>query len=167
MIYEHGKISLPQSLNLNVRFLIYFLFFIFFFWYSKYLLLCTKPPSSVQTARGNFLNFSSQLEETLMMRLITKEKYVLRFDFFHMISQSLNLSLFAIYKLIKRPLPPKRHEDRLKMRLITEEKYVLLFDFFDMISQSLIFEPFAIYKLIMRPLLFKRHGVISWIFPQN
>ena len=29
--------------------------------------------------------------------------------FFDMISQSLNLSLFATYKLIKRPLPSKRH----------------------------------------------------------
>ena len=56
-----------------------------------------------------------------------------------MISQSLNLSLFAIYKLIKRPLPSKRHgefsecssglEETLMMRLITKEKYVLRFDF--------------------------------------
>ena len=28
-----------------------------------------------------FLNFSSGLEETLVMRMIAKEKYVLRFDF--------------------------------------------------------------------------------------
>ena len=40
-----------------------------------------KAPSPVQTTRGNFLNFSSGLEETLVMRLIAKEKYVLRFDF--------------------------------------------------------------------------------------
>ena len=67
---------IPQILNLNVCFLTKL-----FFGYSKLFLLCTKPPSSVQTARGNSLNFSSRLEETLMMRLITKEKYVLRFDF--------------------------------------------------------------------------------------
>ena len=42
-----------------------------------------------------------------MMRLITKEKYVVR-RCFDMIPQCLNLSVFATYKLIKRPLPSKR-----------------------------------------------------------
>ena len=40
-----------------------------------------KAPSSIQATGGNFLNFSSKLDETLMMRLTTKEKYVLQFDF--------------------------------------------------------------------------------------
>ena len=63
------------------------------------------------------------------------------FSSFDMISQSLNLSLFATYKLIKRPLPSKRHgemyyffsselDKTLMMRLITEEKNVLPFVFF-------------------------------------
>ena len=79
----------------------------YFFGHSKFLLLCTKPPSSLQTARGNFLNFSSGLEETLMMRL----KICSMIRFFDMISQSLILNLFATYKLIKRPLPSKWHRE--------------------------------------------------------
>ena len=126
---------ITQNLNLNVRFLI-----MLFFGHSKFLLLCTKPASLVQTAWGNFLNFSSGLEETLMMRFITKEKKGSTIRFSDMISQSLNLSLFATYNLIKRPLPSKRHgenflnfssglEEALVMRFITKEKYFLRFDF--------------------------------------
>ena len=68
---------IPQNWNLNFSFLIMLLFLDI----PNFLLLCTKPPSPVQTARVNFLKISSRLEETLMMRLITKEKYVLLFDF--------------------------------------------------------------------------------------
>ena len=90
---------------LNVRFLIK----LFFGYIRHFCYYAWNRPSPVETARGNFLNFSSGLEETLAMRLITKEKYVLRFDFFDMISQSLDLGLFTIYKLIKHPVPSKRH----------------------------------------------------------
>ena len=38
-----------------------------------------------------------------------KRKISSKIQFFDMISQSVNMSLFAIYKLIKRPLPSKRH----------------------------------------------------------
>ena len=74
----------------------------YFFGHSKFLLLCTKPPSPVQTAQGNFLNFSSGLEETLMMRLITKEKYVLRFDF---LIKSLKVWIWAFLQPISYGKP--------------------------------------------------------------
>ena len=87
--------------------------FVIFLDIRIFLLLCTKPPSSVQTVRGYFLIFSSGLEETLLMKLITKKKIkkkiCSRIRFFDMISQILNSSLFAIFKLIERPLPSKRH----------------------------------------------------------
>ena len=67
---------ITQSLNLNVRFLI-----MLFFWTFEIFAIMHETTLSRQTARGNFLNFSSRLEETLLMRLITKEKYVLRFNF--------------------------------------------------------------------------------------
>ena len=123
----------------------------YFFGHSIFLLLCTKPTSPVQTTWGNFLNFSSGLEETLMMRLITKEKYVLRFDF---LIWSLKIwiwmSVFwlcyffghSIFLLLcTKPTSPVKTtwgnflnfssglEETLMMRLITKEKYVLRFDF--------------------------------------
>ena len=147
-----------------------------FFGFSKFLLLCMKPPSSVQTELGNFLNFSPELEETLALRLIKKN--MLYHLIFHMISKSLNLSLFAIYKLIKHPLPSKRHggnflnfsselEDTLNDEIDHKRKICPSIWFFDLIPQSLNLSLFAIYKLINRPLPSKRHGEISWIFPQS
>ena len=140
---------ISQNLNLNVRFLI-----MLFIWTFEILLLCTKPPSPVQTERGNFLNFSSGLEETLMMRLITKEKYVLRFDF---LIWSLKIWIwmyvfwlcyfFGHSKFLqlctKPPSPVQTAQGKFPefflwvrgdpndqmMRLITKEKYVLRFDF--------------------------------------
>ena len=67
---------ITQILNLNVRFLI-----VLFFWTFKIFVIMHETTLSRPNGTGNFLNFSSGLEETLMMRLIAKEKYVLRFDF--------------------------------------------------------------------------------------
>ena len=66
---------------------------------------------------------------------------------FDMISQSLNLRLFATYKLIKRPLPSKRHgkfpkfflriRGDLSNEIDRKRKICPTIRFFDMILQNL------------------------------
>ena len=72
------------------------------------MLLCKKPSSSIQTTQRNFLSFSSEIggDEIDYNRKIC---YTIRF--FDVIPQSLNLRLFATHKLLKRPLPSKRHRE--------------------------------------------------------
>ena len=58
---------------------------------------------------GEFPEFSSGFRRDPNDDIDHKRKICSTIRFFDMISQNFNLSLFGIYKLIKRPLPSKRH----------------------------------------------------------
>ena len=62
---------ISQSLILNIRFLNKFVIWIFDVFATMHETALLHPND-----RGNFLNFFSELEETIMMSLITKEKYM-------------------------------------------------------------------------------------------
>ena len=98
MSYDFIFCMIPQSLIWMSAFWLNY-----FVGYSKFLLTCTKPQSSLPKGMGNFLNFSSELEETLMMMLITKEKYVLRFNFS---IWSLKIWIWAFLLPQRRPVEP-------------------------------------------------------------
>ena len=87
----------------------YVLLFDFLIWSLKVWIWAFLLPISFSCLNdtGKFPKFSSGLEETLVMRLITKEK-VLRLDFLIWSLKVWIWAFFAIYKLINRPLPSKR-----------------------------------------------------------
>ena len=92
-----------QILNLNVRFLITY----YFFGHSNFLL--NETALSRPNGKGKFSEFFLRVRGDPNDEIDHKRKICSTIRFFDMISQSLNLSLFATYKLIKRPLPFKRH----------------------------------------------------------
>ena len=59
--------------------------------------------------QGKFPKFFLRVRGDFNNKIDHKRKICSTIRFFDMIFQSLNLSLFATYKLIKRPLPSKRH----------------------------------------------------------
>ena len=81
---------ITEILNLNVRFLI-----VLFFWTFEIFAIMHETTLSRPNGTGKFSEFFvGGLEETLMMRLIAKDKICSTIRFFDMISQSLNLSTF-------------------------------------------------------------------------
>ena len=165
---------IPQNLNLNVRFLI-----MLFFWTFEIFAIMHETALSRPNGTGKFPEFLLRVRRDPNDEIDLKRKIFSTIQFFDMISQSLNLSLFATYKLIKRPLPSKRRDTgkfskfflRVRGDLSNEidckRKICSTIQFFDMISQSVNLSLFAICKLIKRPLPSKRHGEISWFFPQG
>ena len=126
---------ITQNLNLNVRFLI-----MLFFWTFDIFAFMHETNLSRPNDTGKFSEFFLRVRGDPNDEIDHKRKICSTIRFFDMISQSLNLSLFATYKLIKRPLPFKRQggnflnfssglEETIMIRLITKEKYVLRFDF--------------------------------------
>ena len=95
---------ITQNLNLNVRFLI-----ILFFWTFEIFAIMHETTLSRPNGTGKFSEFFLRVRGDPNDEIDHKRKICSTIRFFDMISQSLNLSLFATYKLIKRPLPFKRH----------------------------------------------------------
>ena len=174
----------------------YVLRFYFLIWSLKIWIWAFLLPLSWQSAlscpndTAKFPNFFLRVRGDLSNEIDYKRKICSTIRFFNMISQSVNLSLFVIYKLIKRPLPSKQQggnflnfslglEETLMMRLITKEIYVLRFDF--LIWSLKIWIWMSVFWLCFffldirnfcyyarnRPLPSKRHGEISWISPQG
>ena len=95
---------ITQNLNLNVRFLI-----MLFFWTFEIFAIMHETTLSCPNDTGKFSDFFLRVRGDPSDEIDYKSKICSTIRFFDMISQSLNLSLFATYKLIKRPLPSKRH----------------------------------------------------------
>ena len=95
---------ITQNLNLNVRFLI-----MLFFWIFEIFAIIHETTLSRPNGTGKFPKFFLRVIGDPSDEIDYKRKICSTIRFFDMISQSLNLSLFATYKLIKRPLPSKRH----------------------------------------------------------
>ena len=95
---------IPQSLNLNVRFLIKL-----FFWICEIFAIIHETALSRPNGKGKFPRFFLRVRGDLSNEIDHKRKICSMIRFLDMISQSLNLSLFATYKLIKRTLESKRH----------------------------------------------------------
>ena len=95
---------IPQNLNLNFRCLIQLSFWIF-----EIIVIMHETNLSRPNGMGKFPEFLFSVRGDLTNEIDHKRKICSKIRFFDMTSQSVNLSLFAIYKLIKRPLPSKRH----------------------------------------------------------
>ena len=95
---------ITQSLNLNVRFMI-----MLFFWTFEIFAIMHETTLSRPNGTGKFSEFFLRVRGDLSDKIDHKRKICSTIQFFDTISQSLKLSLFATYKLIKRPLPSKRH----------------------------------------------------------
>ena len=95
---------ITQNLNLNVRFLI-----VLFFWTFEIFAIMHETTLSRPNGTGKFSEIFLRVRGDNNDQIDYKRKICSTIQFFDMISQSLNLSLFATYKLIKRPLPSKRH----------------------------------------------------------
>ena len=96
---------ITQNLNLNVRFLIMLFFLTFEIFAIMHETTLSRPNGT-----GKFSEFFLTVRGDPNDEIDHKRKIICStIRFFDMISQSLNLSLFATYKLIKRPLPSKRH----------------------------------------------------------
>ena len=95
---------ITQNLNLNVRFLI-----VLFFWTFEIFAIMHETTLSRPNDTGKFSEFFLRVRRDNNDEIDYKRKICSTVRFFDMISQSLNLSLFATYKLIRRPLPSKRH----------------------------------------------------------
>ena len=95
---------ITQNLNLNVRFLI-----VLFFWTFDIFAIMHETNLSRPNDTGKFSVFFLRVRGDPNDEIDHKRKICSTIRFFDMISQSVNLSLFATYKLIKRPLPSKRH----------------------------------------------------------
>ena len=95
---------ITQNLNLNVRFLI-----MLFFWTFDIFAIMHETNLSRPNDMGKFSEFFLRVRGDPNDEIDNKRKICSTIRFFDMISQSVNLSLFATYKLIKRPLPSKRH----------------------------------------------------------
>ena len=104
MSYDSIFDMIPRSLNLNVRFL-----FKLFFWIFEIFAIMHETALSRPNVTGKFPKFFLRVRGDLSNEIDHKRKICSTIRFFDMISQSVNLSLFATYKLIKRPLPSKRH----------------------------------------------------------
>ena len=94
---------ITQNLNLNVRFLI-----MLFFWTFDIFAIMHETNLSRLNDMGKFSEFFFRVRGDPNDEIDYKRKICSTIRFFDMISQSVNLSLFATYKLIKRPLPSKR-----------------------------------------------------------
>ena len=90
---------IPQSLKLNIRFLKKLVI-----WTFEIFVMMHESALSRQHDTGNLSIFTSHLGKTLMMRLITTEKYPVDSIFWYD-PLILKLSLFAKFK--ERPLSPK------------------------------------------------------------
>ena len=88
----------PQSLNLNIHFLNYWLF-----GHSEFCCDERKRPL-LSNDTGKFSNFCLIVRPDTCDEIDDKKIICPSMRFFDMIPQSLKLSLFATYKLIKRPL---------------------------------------------------------------
>ena len=95
---------ITQNLNLNVRFLI-----MLFFWTFEIFAIIHETTLSRPNGTLKFPTFFLRVRGDPYDEIDHKRKTCSTIRFFDMISQSLNLSLFATYKLLKRPLPSKRH----------------------------------------------------------
>ena len=97
---------IPHSLNLNVRFLIkgFFFFLIFEIFAIMHDTALFRPNGTVK-----FPEFFLRVRGDLNDEIDHKRKICPTIQFFDMISQILNLSHSATYKLIKRPFPSKWH----------------------------------------------------------
>ena len=95
---------ITQNLNLNVRFLI-----MLFFWTFEIFAIMHETTFSRPNGTVKFSEFFLRVRGDPNDEIDHERKICSTIRFFDMISQSLNLSLFATYKLIKRPLPSKRH----------------------------------------------------------
>ena len=94
---------ITQSSNLNVRFLI-----MLFFWTFEIFAIMHETTLSRPNGTGKLSGFFLRVRGDPSDEVDHKRKICSTIRFFDMISQSLNLSLFNTYKLIKRPLPSKR-----------------------------------------------------------
>ena len=80
-----------------------------FFWTFDIFAIIHETNLSRPNDTGKFSEFFRRVREDPNDEIDHKRKICSTIRFFDMISQSVNLSLFATYKLIKRPLPSKRH----------------------------------------------------------
>ena len=104
MFYDSFFDMITQNLNLNVRFVN-----ILFFWTFETFAILHETALSRPKGTGKFSDFFLRVKGDPNDEINHKRKICSMIRFFDMISQSLNLSHFATYKLIKCPLPSKRH----------------------------------------------------------
>ena len=95
---------IPQSLSANVCFLNKSVIWIFEIFAIKHESALFLPNDTVK-----FSKFFLRVRQKPSDEIDHKRKICSTIRFFDMFPQSLNFSFFAISKLIKRPLPPKRH----------------------------------------------------------
>ena len=81
------------------------------FWTFEIVAIMHKTTLSRPNGTGKFSEFFLRVRGDPNDEIDHKRKICSMIRFFDMISQNLNLSLFATYKLIKRPLPSKLDEE--------------------------------------------------------
>ena len=79
------------------------------FWTFEFFAIMHETNLSRPNDTGKFSEFFLRVRGDPIDEIDHKRKICSTIRFFDMISQSVNLSLFATYKLIKRPLPSKQH----------------------------------------------------------
>ena len=95
---------ITQNLNLNVRFAT-----LCYFFGHEIFAIMHETTLSRPNGTGKFSEFFLRVRGDPNDEFDYERKICSTVRFFDMISQNLNLSLFDTYKLIKRPLPSKRH----------------------------------------------------------